>query len=119
MSKQLGIRQAILLLEATRRYNRFHYKENILTASTGLGYISEYQTVINGGYMKPVNNGISIPRCKQGFKLTKKGASIVKKLLYYGINSPYIESTDTKTLINKINYAYKLVQSYPDYPKYI
>ncbi len=108
MPKQLGIKQAILLLEATRRYDRFHRGEDILATWTGLGYISEYQTVINGGYMMSATHSYS--RCKRWFRLTEKGASVVKKLLYYGINSPYIESTDVSVLIDKINYAYKLTQ---------
>lgn len=78
MKRGLSKNQRILLLEAARRYVRFHMGEPITQAWTGLGSASAYKPVYDAGYMKPV--GALTPRAVNWWRLTAKGAAIVKVL---------------------------------------
>ena len=78
MKRGLSKNQRILLLEAARRYIRFHMGEPITQAWTGLGSASAYKPVHDAGYMEPAT-GLN-PRAATWWRLTEKGAAIVKVL---------------------------------------
>lgn len=68
-----------LLLEALRRYTRFHEGEPLTKCWTGLGYVSEYAPAIKAGFLESATN--SGPRCMRWFRLTDKGAGVVRQWL--------------------------------------
>lgn len=80
----------VLLAEALRRYTRFHSKESMLTAWTGLGCASEYKKVLDSGLMA----WVSAPphrRCKGWLRLTEAGAKIVKRWINSGWGFEQVE----------------------------
>jgi hypothetical protein len=81
------------LIEATRRYTRFHQGEDLLKAWTGLGTPPEYRQAVNDGYME-VLHGKAKPRIASWYRLTEKGAKIVKFWLEKGYDYNKIENND-------------------------
>lgn len=80
-----------LLLESLRRYTRFHSGEPLTECSTGLGYKSQYEPVLNSGYMTWTYEPPS-PRCVGWLKLTDKGAEVVQDWLNRGFSYEDVES---------------------------
>ena len=78
------------MVEAARRFTRFHHDKPILTAWTGLGYKSEYKQAWENGYMVPFSGPRK--RCMSWWILTKKGAEIVQYWISLGFNYEKIES---------------------------
>jgi len=62
------------LLEALRRYVRFHYGKDLVTAWVGLGTKTDYKSV-NGKFMTMVHG--HEPRANGWWKLTERGHAIV------------------------------------------
>lgn len=77
------------LVEALRRYTRFHEDKPILQAWTGLGFRSEYKQAQENGYMRI--NGNYSKRCLCWWVLTEKGAAIVQQWLDWGYTYETIE----------------------------
>ena len=80
MSKALTKNQRLLLMEAARRYLRFHKGESLTEAWTGLGSVSTYKPAINAGFMR-THDGKMDARISHWWILTEKGAAIVKILI--------------------------------------
>jgi len=96
----LKCQQHTLLCEALRRYTRFHNKESLTQAWTGLGFPSEYKMAIKAGLMDYVFDNRT-PRIMHWYKLTDRGAEIVQDWLDLGFTYEDIESGYTPSL--KIN----------------
>ncbi len=73
-------RQRLLLLEAARRYMRFHKGESLTQAWVGLGSVSTYRPALDADFMR-TQNGKMEARISHWWVLTKKGAAIVKILI--------------------------------------
>jgi hypothetical protein len=78
-----------LMLEALRRYTRFHKGESLTASWTGLGFVSEYKPVVAAGLMESATD--SQPRCMRWFRLTDAGAAIVKGWLDKGFDYRTVE----------------------------
>lgn len=81
-----------LLLEALRRYTRFHKNEPLTKCWTGLGYVSEYAPAIKAGLIESATD--SAPRCMRWFRLTETGATIVQRWLDAGFDYTHVEDDD-------------------------
>ena len=79
---KLTAAQRALLLEAMRRYTRFHPGEDPTKAWTGLGYYTDYKPVLSTGLMEWCASGKPPPRCMGWLRLTEAGATIVQAWLY-------------------------------------
>lgn len=89
--KKLTNMQKAILLEALRRYTKFHQnpKELLNQAWTGLGTRTDYRPVLDAGLMTFVEE--PYPRCSQWLRLTDKGTAIVQKWLDAGLSYKDIE----------------------------
>ena len=78
MRIKLGQQSYRCLLEAFRRLAMGNNptRQSVTEAWTGLGSVSEYRQAWLHGYMEPVYPPL-VPRVKQWWKLTRKGAEIV------------------------------------------
>lgn len=74
---KLNWKQQVLLEEALRRYWLFADGKPLDQAWTGLGYKSDYKSVVNAGLMAPI--GPDVPRGLRWFKLTQAGAALVQQ----------------------------------------
>jgi hypothetical protein len=81
-----------VLIEACRRYTRFHMNASMTEAWTGLGFMSEYKEAVEAGYMKPAHS--SSKRCMGWFTLTPLGAGIVSAWIGAGYNYKSIEAIE-------------------------
>ena len=89
MKRKLGVHQKAMLLEALRRYSRFHRDEKLTIAWTGLGSFSQHETVYNAGLMTYATS--PNPGYMTWWRLTEKGAEIVQKWLDAGYTHRNIE----------------------------
>jgi hypothetical protein len=89
---ELGIRQRWLLREALRRFTRFHQAEGkpLTEAWTGLGTATEYEPVVQAGYMTVATS--PNPGYMTWWRLTDKGAEIVQGWLDAGLTHEAIET---------------------------
>ena len=89
MSKRLTAKQEDRLMEALRRYTRFHQGEPLTQAWTGLGSMTTYKSVLDAElmtYATPPNPGY-----KTWWRLTDAGAAIVQAWLDQGITHETVE----------------------------
>ena len=92
MIMKLGTTQLELLLEALRRYTRFHQGEVLTEAWTGSGSYSEYRPCLKAGlmdYAVEPNPGYST-----WWKLTDKGAVVVQSWLDAGYSYENVENVE-------------------------
>jgi hypothetical protein len=78
MKRKLSQTQMALLMEAARRYARFHMGEPLTQAWTGLGSATAYKPVVDGGYMEIATS--PNPGHSTWYRLTIQGAAIVRML---------------------------------------
>lgn len=90
--RKLTERQKAYLLEALRRYTRFHNGEELIKAWTGLGSYTQYKSVVDAGLMTRVH--APNPGYMVWWKLTDKGAAIVQRWLDAGITYKEVESLE-------------------------
>lgn len=89
--KKLSKPNMHLLIEATRRYTRFHQGEDLNRAWCGLGTASQYKTALEAGLMefaKPTPKGT-----RGWLLLTDAGVEIVKTWIDMGLTHEEIEQT--------------------------
>lgn len=90
--KKLSRKQHELLVEALRRYTAFNKGKSLTEAWTGLGYATDYMPVLKNGLMRRASN--AYPRALSWWKLTDKGAEIVKAWIDDGYNFKTIDKGD-------------------------
>ena len=88
---QLNSNEHWLLCEALRRFSRFghDYGNKITMAWTGLGSASQYRAALDAGFMTYATS--PNPGFMTWWKLTRKGARIVRAWLNAGHNAETIE----------------------------
>ena len=89
MKYKLNTSEYQCLIEACRRYSRFHSGKSILEVWTGLGAKTGYLQAWNNGYMVPFSGPVKY--CMSWWILTKKGAEIVRYWLQLGFDYKKIE----------------------------
>ena len=68
------------LREAIRRLDQFHPNEDPLKAWSGLGFKTDYQTVLDAGLMEWVPGSAPSPRTMGWLRLTSKGLARTIKI---------------------------------------
>lgn len=81
------------LVEACRRYTRFHVGENLQRAWTGHGTRTSYKGSLRDGMMKLAHD--YPPRVICWLQLTEQGAAIVQQWLDAGYDYKRIEAGDS------------------------
>ena len=90
MDYKLKAKEYDCLVEALRRYTRFHLDKPILACWTGLGFQSDYKQAEENGYM--TIQGRYPKRALAWWLLTEKGAAIVQQWLDWGYTYEHIEN---------------------------
>jgi len=92
----LSSRQWAILMEALRRYTRFHSEESLTEAPTGYGKRSTGYGPAADRYMVPALPGDGNASYVCWWRLTEEGAAVVKHWMDLGYTYQHIESRLTK-----------------------